>query len=139
MALSDNKIGPYPFISLRGEPIPPRQTLQIDDRPGVDGSEVVLTGVKGQPFTLVSMMDAVSFDQGSTFINDYQGLIEQAPVALVRGGVSSDGLGYRVKVLDVRPARIMAMAGAVGNAFNPPSLAMVECQWDLLAIPFEEE
>src|SRR5262245_11578976 len=103
MALTENKIGIHQFIALRGEPIPPRQAAVIDDRPGVDGSEKILVGTKGEPFSMISQVDAETYLAGKLAFEEYKLLIDGDAVALVQGGVISDGLGYRVLVLNVTP------------------------------------
>jgi hypothetical protein len=138
MALTENKIGEHAFIALRGEPIPPMQTTMIDDRPGVDGSETLLTGFKGRPFSMVSQADAESYAEAKQLVSDYALLIEGDAVTLVHGGVTSDSLGYRVLILNVEPISVRTIRGGVGNLISQAAEAFVECRWDLLAVPFEE-
>lgn len=138
MSLTTNKIGDFEFVSLRGEVIPPMATKVIDDRPGVDGSEFVLTGTKGRPFSVVSQVDEASYQAAKTLLGLYRALIDSEPVEIVQGGVSSESHGYRVAVLNVEPLRIMPIRNAVGNKLNPPSQGWIECRWDLVAVPLEE-
>ena len=135
MALSENKIGTIPFIALRGATKPPGPKAVVDDRPGVDGSEKVLVGTKGEPFALVSEVDAESYAAAKAAIKDYQQLIDGDALTLVQGGVSSEGLGYRVLVIDVQEIDCMTIRTPVGNKLNQPSLGFVRAQWTLVGVP----
>src|SRR5687768_8011579 len=136
MALSDNKIGDHRFVSLDGEPIPPMQIAVLDDRNGVDGSEKILVGTKGTPFSLVSQVDAEDYATGKGYIDQYKALIDGDAVTLVQGGVDHDGRGFRVLVLRVEPLDVRPIKGASGNKINPPSEGWVITRWDLVAVPF---
>jgi hypothetical protein len=135
MALTENKIGTIPFIALRGVTKPPGPKAVVDDRPGVDGSEKILIGTKGEPFVLLSEVDAESYADAKAAIKDYQQLIDGDALTLVQGGVSSDGLGYRVLVIDVQEVACFAIRSPVGNKLNSPSLGFVRAQWTLVGVP----
>lgn len=137
MALTDNSIGPFPFISLQGQLQPPREMTSIDDRPGVDGTEITLLGNKGEPFTMISRVDAENLSNGEMYHSVYKTIIGTA-VELVRGGVSTEANGYLVMVLAVRRLDVFPISGAVGNTIHPPSEAMVITEWDLISVPLPE-
>jgi hypothetical protein len=138
MALTTNTIGPFVFIALRGEALPPQQRILADDRPGIDGTEFVQIGKKGEPFVLISQVDAQSYAAAKVFLRTYQEATTWDAQQLVQGGVSSVDLGYKVKVLAVRPLRMMTIRGATGLRHHPPSQGWIECQWDLVAVPLPE-
>jgi hypothetical protein len=137
MSLLENKIGIHTFISLKGYWNPPAQIKQIDDRPGVNGSELILVGKKGEPFTMISQTDAESYEGALSYILDYLALIDGDAVEVVKGGVSCETFGFRCSVLRVREIDCFAIRGAAGNYLSPPSQGFVIAEWTLIAIPLE--
>lgn len=135
MALLTNKIDDFEFIWLRGNgPEPPKMALSLDERAGVNGTEVHREGIKGRPFTLRSGVDTVDYDAARTLHIDYIALIEGDPVDLVVGGISSTAQGYSVQVLDVRLVYAGTIGGSVGGLLANPE-GYLECEWDLIGIP----
>jgi len=114
---------------------PPGPKAVVDDRPGVDGSEKILIGAKGQPSTILSEVDAESYAAAKAAIKDYQQLIDGDALTFIQGGVSSEGLGYRVLVIDVQEIDCMTIRTPVGNKLNQPSLGFVRAQWTLVGVP----
>ena len=137
MAYLTNKIGQHEFISLMGLPIHPTQRVAIDDRPGVTGSEIMLMGFKGEPFTLISAVDTASYSAAHQKYNDYRQMPAESAVELVIGSVSSYTFFYAVKVLKVEPIEFLKISTPVGNKLNAPSLGWCSCRWDLLGVPLE--
>lgn len=134
MALPENRIGDHQFLVLSGDRAPPKQILSLDERPGVDGTEITQEGLKGHPFTMRSEVDQENLDTASTTYLEYVDLIEADPVELIQDDQSSVAEGFRVQVLDVR--RVLAKKIVPGpGGLNAPSLAYLICDWDLIAIP----
>ena len=134
MAYLENKIGDFPFVSLAGEIIPPAEACVLSDRPGVDGTEKILVGNKGQPFQMVSQVDAESYAAGMIYVDSYKALIAGDAVTLVQGGVNCDGRGFKVHVCGVQ-ASCRVITTPVGNKIHPPSLGWVTATWQLIAVP----
>jgi hypothetical protein len=82
-----NSIGAFTFISLEGEYDWEEQQITIDSRPGVEGMEFTLLGVKGQPFVLISLVDVNSLSDGKSLIEDYKNLVAGNPVTVWKNGV----------------------------------------------------
>lgn len=137
MALTTNKIGIHQFICLQGQQQPPAQVKVIDERQGVNGSEFVLTGKKGRPFSLISMVDCDSYEDALNTHIVYQRLIEEDAQEIVQADVSGDSLGYRVVVLNVELLEARRIAGAAGNLFSDQAGGFLVCRWDLCAVPLE--
>ncbi len=134
MALLENRIGAFYFLGLSGERQPAKMVLSLDERPGVEGTEITREGLKGRPFRLRSWVDAVDYDTARLMYDFYRDLIADDPQELVQGGISSTLEGFLVQVLDV--SVVFCGAGNAGtNGLNPPSNAYIECDWDLIAIP----
>lgn len=126
-----NSIGAYSFISLEGEYDWEQPSLMIDSRPGVEGMDFTLTATKGQPFAMVSLTDVNSLAQGRLLIADYKLLIEGNPTTVIK-----DGEFYvSAKVLSVTPLRLARISTAVGNKQSVFAQAILQCRWELIAIP----
>ena len=54
MTLTDNSIGDFDFLALTGNPVPPVETVSIDQRPAIDGTRITRDGNRGTPFTMMS-------------------------------------------------------------------------------------
>lgn len=136
MALTTNKIGAFTFIALMGERVPPAQVNAIDSRAGVQGEEFTLLGKKGQPFAVVSQVDADDYNAAWTTFNSYLAACASDAVEMIQGGISTVAEGYKVKVLAVTPVRIITIRGASGNKqAAAPNTGFVEARWDLIAVP----
>jgi hypothetical protein len=134
MARLDNSIGEFDFGGISGNPLPPSEFLSIDQRPGLDGTEITREAVKGLPFTLVTWVDEASYEAAWGLYRDYLALKQGDPVPLVHAGINSETVeNYLVQVLDVRPLEVKACRPGAGG-LNPPSLAMLICEWHLIAI-----
>ena len=133
MALRDNRIGDFEFISLRGAMERPKLRISIDVRPGVDGVELVQSGKHGEPFQLMSFVDAETYESGRAEARAYESLIGEDAVTLVVGGVSSVDEGYKVVVLNVRDAQVMPCRRAIGG-LRENSQAVIRAIWDLIAV-----
>lgn len=135
MALLTNSIGIYQFLGMQGNPIPPASVVSIDERPGVEGSEITDEGKKGRPFTLVTWVDQPNYSAAWLEFRAYQALIAGVPQELVHAGINSlADEGYLVAVLDVRPLQISTIRPGAGG-LNPPSQGFVMVEWTLLGIP----
>jgi hypothetical protein len=126
----ENSIGEFEFLALLGEVEAVRQVIELDERPGTNGTTVTWTGRKGKPFQLISQVDAVDYAHARTLYNLYLTLTDSNPVPIVQGGVPSE----IVQVLDVQPLRIGALAGSAGQRIHPPSKGWCECLWTLVAV-----
>lgn len=133
MALGTNSIGDFSFIALLGNREPPREQLEIEARPSVNGLTIIRTGSRGTPFRLRSQVDAASYNAAWSTFRQYLSLINDDPQLLIQGGIYSSSEGYMVQVLDVHPVRIGPIKTASGG-LNAPSLGWLECDWDLVAI-----
>ncbi len=131
MAL-EYSIGEFQFLSLDGVPPCRKDELAVIVRPGVDGLAFLITGKRGQPFTLRSRVDCESRDNAMAKRAEYAALVGAGKQTLVWGNyalASEDDA--KVMVLDVRPI----MAGELlvsSGGLNAPSLGYLECDWDLI-------
>lgn len=138
MALQDNSIGAFDFITLLGQVVPPSYQVLTEDRPGVDGTEFILAGNKGRPFSLVSQVDCASYTAAVATFQNYLGLKVVAPVPLIQGGVNylTYAILFKVVNVELMPGSPKTIRGAVGNKLGPsPNQGFLECRWDLVAVP----
>lgn len=136
MAYLLNKIGDFTFISLEGKVDPPvAQAIVIDSRPGVDGMEFTFTGRKSFPFSLVSLVDCDDLVQADLFILAYKASISDNVVDVTQDGVPLIFGNFRCKVLNVTPLRRDRITTAVGNKQSNQAGALLQCRWDLIAVP----
>lgn len=135
--MAQYSIGDFEFVAIDGYWSPTAEVVSIDQRGGVDGTEVTAHGSKGRPFQLLTKVDQPTYAVALGTIDNYQALIYTDPVALVLNGRSSESIGdngFKVAVLDVSVQACFALApGAMGGLY-PPSLAWLECRWQLVAI-----
>jgi hypothetical protein len=133
-----NSIGPYVFLDLKGNIDPLKQEVELLKRPGVAGVGLKLTGVRGRPFTLHSVCDALDRDDAQeTYIN-YTNLIADGPQNLVQYDFDFSTYGVGFLVLDVKQIRRAQMLFVTGGLF-PPSRGWVEADWTLVCVALAEE
>jgi hypothetical protein len=133
MALPENRIGTFTFISLMGQPLNLAEEVEVITRKGVDGIAASRTGTRGKQFTLRSSVDAPNKQQAREYVEQYRALIGADPVGLVWSDLDMAIEEFYVLVLDVRPVEVTRLLSAT-TGLNPPSLGWVECDWDLIAI-----
>jgi hypothetical protein len=136
MALGTNSIGAFAFITLKGEVVPPSTLVLTEDRPGVDGTEFILAGYKGEPFTLVSQVDTATYAAAKELFNAYLAMQGAEPLNVIQGGYAHLTDGWRAKVVKVRKIHCYGIRGAVGNKLgSSPNQGFLEARWDLVAVP----
>jgi hypothetical protein len=136
MALPVNKIGANAFMALLGQLSEPRNQHEIDQRPGVDGTEILHTRKRGVPFTLISIHDCQSYALAQTeFHAICAGALASSSGALevIQTDFSTLTAGYLCKVLDIRLVNIQQSAVIVGG-LNFTSGAILTLEWTLLGI-----
>ena len=133
MALPEYKLGDFKFLGILGNHSPIKEIVNLAELPGIDGTAIIKEGAKGRPFMIRTWVDCANYGQAVGEYNYYTLMSNRNdPLELVICGVSSETLLYRVHVLDVRPVDIRACRLG-GTGLNPPSLAYVEAEWDLIA------
>lgn len=133
MPLLENRIGDYTFLGISGEIEAPKQILSIEERPGVNGTEITRFGKKGRPFTVRTWVDAATYEFAVAYYDLYIALIDGDPLEIVKGGVSSLVEDYKVQVLDVRKVYVGRIVAGPGG-LAPPSQGYIECEWTLLSV-----
>lgn len=136
MALPVYKIGIFEFMSLRGQIEGPRGQLEIDQRPGVDGTEILHLRNRGTPFTLTSIVDCESYAAAQGIYRGYQAAELHSAVGsspVVQNDYDTITHGYKCKVLGVRLLSIRKAAVIVGG-LQYTSGAILECEWTLIGI-----
>ena len=133
MPLPENTIGNFQFVAIRGEVLPPRAILEIDQRGGVDGTETTHLGTKGVPFQLFTQADATDYNSALIEAKEYLDLIEDEAQDLVVNDIDFTGIGFKIKVLNVTPTLIKRISSATGGV-HPPSQGWIEAVWDCIAV-----
>lgn len=134
MALPQSWIGAYRFLSLAGLPSVPRTEVEVRAREGIDGNWISLLGVKSRPFQVFSEVDALSIADAHLAAINYSNLIGTAPQVVICQGVNYfTSHSLKFLVLDVEVMEPQPMLGMVGGLF-PPSLALLQARWTLLAV-----
>jgi hypothetical protein len=138
MARPIYKIGFHNFLTIQGEPILPREMLEIDQRHGVPGTEFTQLADKGVPFFLVTQRDYLSINHAKTVIRGYRTLITSNPVEIIINDHSSIVDGYKVQVLAVEAMSTIKIKTPVGGlevhvgGVVHPAFAWV--RWDLISV-----
>lgn len=110
-----------------------KRQILVQTRGGVDGNAFWRTGRRARQFTLRSRVDLPTFAHGFLLYGMYAQLIGEDPVPLVYSGSDLSEFGILVEVVDVRMAEHFGTVSGTGG-INPPSLAFLECDWDLVAV-----
>lgn len=135
MPLQTNSIGGFSFIALKGQVVVPSYQVLVEDRTGVDGTEFIVAGNKGRPFSLLSQVDCADYTEALSIYESYQAMKVAAPVVLVQGGVPFAGMLFKVLSVELA-SEPRTIRGAVGNKLGAsPNQGFLECRWDLQAVP----
>lgn len=132
MAYKINRIAGFTFIAINGEPDESAQSISIDSWPGVDGMDFTDEGRKAVPFGLITVVDCNDLQDADITSRAYKDLIEQGSVTITKDG---EILTDRFKVLSVTKLNRQAISTAVGNKQSELAGALLECRWELIAVP----
>lgn len=133
------QIGNFNFLDLRGGVQLLRQETERLVRPGVAGQGLKLTGVRGKPFSLRSVVDAPNIGYAEDFYYGYLNLVGNGPQQLIQHSLDYLGAyGYAALVLDVEQALVKRSLLTIGG-LNPPSLGWLECVWHLVMVQVNQE
>jgi hypothetical protein len=127
-------IDQYEVLDIQPMPDLPKQRLELVERPGVDGTAIWETGVRGRPCTVRTRVDQPDPSTAMEVFGDYCSLVDEDPVEVTFAARPMSDLGAKYQVLDVRIIEICGITGASGG-LNSPSEAWLECEWDLLPVP----
>lgn len=119
-------IGQYRFINLSGNPEGAKEATQLQTRPGVDDVAVWLTGRRGEPFTMQSVVDTDTFAQTTTLMQAYRDLVGTAQRMLY----ASQDMGI-VMVLDVKRVEAIRMASKSGG-LSALGGGLLTAEWTLV-------
>lgn len=133
-------IGSFEFVTLhhpQDRGAPPLLTAEQTDiiqRPGVDGTAIMLMGVKGESFQMRSFVNVPTFALANDLMALYRDLIGEAPQTVVWNGVDYE-IAYQVKyaVLDVKPISLRAVS-VVSGGLSGGTGAVVDALWTLQPI-----
>lgn len=123
-----NSIGPYEFRTLIGNPVKPAQKAVVEQRPGVPGVAVWLTGRRGEPFVMRSTAGFYSLAWARGEYAWYQESIGQDPLTMAYSNLGMNQEG-RVLVLDVKQVELRWLARDTGGAN-----ALLVCDWQLIMV-----
>lgn len=142
--MATNSLGSFTFITIDridGRGAPPRhfrEQTQVIMRPGVDHVAVVLTGTRGVPFQMRSIVDQTSGDAAFQTLKDYEEMIGATKHRLIWNGRNFrtvDQMDFLV--LDVDPLRIQKVSAISGGLTSSPT-HILEVIWTLIAVPTGE-
>lgn len=103
--------GCYEFDALRGEFQPKQQQLEGIIRPGRDGEQLRETGVRGDPFPIVTVLYVATREDAVSAIDAYVTLVDGNPYEVYANGTS---MGF-FKVLKVINSHFLPCAQTVGT------------------------
>lgn len=136
MAIDRPRIDRWEFISLsriddsRGGPLIVREQCQPINRLGVDGTAILLTGKRAEPFQMRSLVDIASLAILPLAVRTYTDLIGQAVEVHWQGIDFAADHETKYVVLDVVPSksgRLLAHSGGLVSG----STAYLELLWTL--------
>jgi len=123
-----NYIGAFQFASLSRAPEAVRQGVEVEARSGVADVAIWRTGIRGEPFTVMSMVDVVGTRATADILyRNYEGAKGGNPVGMTQGGVIIASAKF--VVLDVRLIENTLMSIAKGGLNN--GTVVLRAEWTL--------
>lgn len=134
------QIGVHQFVSLyrlddpAGPPLGPREQTLTINRLGVDGTAVMRTGRRGDPFPMKACVDCLSDALVPIAIKTYQQLIGEQPQDILWRGIDFGAiLQCRWMVLDVQLLSARKLAAKSGGLVSGAT-TWIETIWTLQAV-----
>lgn len=136
MAQKTQRIGPFSFVSIDGQPDIQKKRLMVDERPGVEGIAVWDQLAKGRPFSVGTLVDVADIEAGRDQFDSYREEIGKRKLGITKDDINYVGLGAMFVVLDVTIVSLVAAKTIVGglNVNDGDSGALLRCRWDLVAV-----
>jgi hypothetical protein len=128
MPTAEHSINGLQFLCLKGEVFLRQEELETFNRGGVDGTAFRKLGKRGQPFELISIVDAPSLEDAKAGFEAYRDIVATNPVTVIKDGINWGN--YVVLRVSLAPKGIKAVANFAGG-LNAPSLALLTCRWEL--------
>lgn len=118
----------FPFLTLQGALFPSRPTFEREQRAGVDGIGLWLTGNRGEPFQISTTLDCASIAAAGTALASYISAILTKKDLYYAGA-----LWGTVMVQNVVLQRMTAFRAAVGGiqVWTGGAGCMLMVQWTL--------
>lgn len=110
---------PFYFITLKGQVLPFRQTIEELDRSGVDGTAFRYRGAKAESFELIGISDEDDFNSADATVSElraYAGLLVN--IVLDSGGVYTNVMCLDVQKVDKQPL-VAASGGTYALTGSP--------------------
>ncbi len=128
MPVHVNSIGEAVFFDLIGALSPKQETLEIIERPGVDGCGARRMGTRGKPIEFLSISYHTSFTTALEFLQASKTLVGDDPQTVIRNDVTL-GTFLVLSVEEATPAYAV-----VNVAGSPGSECRLEMKWTLYAM-----
>lgn len=130
--MSAFQIGDFEFIDLKRAISRTYEHVSAEKKPGVDGTTFWQLGKSGEPFTVLSCVNAPDIDAAESLVAAYQALIGQNPVTVKWANKLLD---LKVMVMGVEPLDqgVFATLTSVGGIYPPGTntRGFVYAQWIL--------
>jgi hypothetical protein len=129
--MARHSIGNFDFCVMVGQIPPHRETTEIIVRPGVSGTALRLTGLRGPVFNVVTIRDVRDLDSGQQLLDGYNSVIGASPMDIVKSDVDYfSQSGVLVAVLGVDPLQLQR-ASCIAGALDSGSEAILRVVWHL--------
>lgn len=135
-----NQLGPFQFVSFRnrssrfGAPEIIRQKTSTTQRPGTDGTGIILEGIKAPKFHMHSAVDVLSMAGAALLHAQYTTLIGAPAQLITWGGIVYANLNTAYSVLEVSDPDITRIATAAGGFHGSAGQALMRITWTLQPI-----
>ena len=128
-----DRIGPFFFVNLSRPPALVKQRTVVRARPAVDGVTVQRIGIRGEPFSVESFVDALTFLGAQQLADLYAQAVGGDAYSVTYGNVNYDSIGHRYFCMDVEILEIAPLLAAIGGV-NIGSQAFIRARWELLPV-----
>jgi len=125
----------FQFIDFSGVGQIAANQVSVHSTPGVNGYELWLTGVRGEPFEVMSFVDALDYDDAVWMVDRYRAIRGQQAYLILNG----IPYNWAFDVLNVVPiddgvrATELGVGGVLGESY-----AEVSAVWTLMQV-YENE
>lgn len=126
--MSTFRLGAFSFIDMGPIPIGIQQKVEIETRPGVDGHALFLTGARGEPFQVQTVVDVANVAAGALLFGQYENAVGDS-ASIIWAGVAH---AKTFDILQVRPIQVNQIILGVGG-LGGTSAGLVRAAWTLIA------
>ena len=132
MPIHTNQIGPFQFVTLEGVPAIPFEHADPIERPGVNGTGFIKTGIRGEEFEITTGVDVPTWADALVAEDAYRQIANAGTFNIIKCGVGYATIGVKFVIRSVNVTEKFKVENSAGGMVA--GRAYVRARWRCHAV-----